>query len=365
MPTLYQLIRPALRWLPAETGRELTLRAIESGAGRFLAGSAAGETDPPVLAQRLWGLDFPNPVGLAAGYDKDARVPDAMRHLGFGFVEVGTVTPRPQPGNPKPRLFRLDEDQAVINRMGFNSSGLDAVTGRLSRRARSGIVGVNLGRNRDTEDAAADYAEGISRMAGLADYLVVNISSPNTPGLRDLQHRASLGSLLRRLLSVREETGCPVPLLLKIAPDLTSEERRDIAEVALETGIDGLIVANTTVARPPDLASRHAHQAGGLSGRPLFAASTALLADMYRLTQGRLPLIGVGGIANAADAYAKIRAGASLVQLYTALVYAGPDLVGQIKSGMVDLLRRDGFSSISEAVGTAHDAAPAQLFTLA
>jgi dihydroorotate dehydrogenase len=361
MLTLYQLIRPALRCLPAETASELTLRAIEGGAARILAGSASTEPDPPILAQRLWGLDFPNPLGLAAGYDKDARVPDAMRQLGFGFVEVGTVTPRPQPGNPRPRLFRLEEDQAVINRMGFNSGGLDAVTGRLSRRVRSGIVGVNLGKNRDTEDSDADYAEGISRTARLADYLVVNVSSPNTPGLRDLQHRASLGSLLRQLMSVREEMGCRVPLLVKIAPDLTPEERRDIADVALDTGVDGLIVSNTTTARPPDLISRHALEAGGLSGRPLFAASTALLADMYRLTQGRLPLIGVGGIASAADAYAKIRAGASLVQLYTALVFAGPDLVGQIKSGLAGLLRRDGFGSIAEAVGTAHEATSAQL----
>jgi dihydroorotate dehydrogenase len=226
-------------------------------------------------------------------------------------------------------------------------------------------VGLNLGINSDSDDAAGDYAKGILRAARLADYLVVNVSSPNTPGLRELQHRAVLGSLLERLMSVREETGCRVPLLVKIAPDLTSEECEDIAQVALETGIDGLIVSNTTVERPPDLVSRHAHEAGGLSGRPLFAPSTALLADMYRLTQGRLPLIGVGGIASAADAYAKIRAGASLVQLYTALVFDGPDLVNQIKSGLGSLLRSDGFASIAEAVGTAHDAwaskPPAQL----
>jgi dihydroorotate dehydrogenase len=351
--SLYRLIRPALRRLPPEAAHELTLQALEFGAGRFLGGSAAQDPDPPVLAQHLWGLDFPNPVGLAAGYDKDARAPDAMRHLGFGFVEVGTVTPRPQPGNPKPRVFRLEPDRAIINRMGFNSGGLDAVVGRLSRRMRSGILGVNLGKNRDTDDAAGDYAKGILRAARLADYLVVNVSSPNTPGLRDLQHRGVLGSLLDRLLSVRETTGCRVPLLLKIAPDLTAEERRDIAKVALETGIDGLIVSNTTVERPPDLAGRHAHESGGLSGRPLFVPSTALLAEMYRLTQARLPLIGVGGIASAKDAYAKIRAGASLVQLYTALVFAGPALVSQIKSGLVSLLRRDGFVSIAEAVGTA------------
>jgi dihydroorotate dehydrogenase len=358
MPSLYQLIGPALRPLPREAAHELTLRALELGLGRFLGAPAAREPDPPVLAQHLWGLDFANPVGLAAGYDKDARVPDSMRHLGFGFVEVGTVTPRPQPGNPKPRVFRLEPDQAIINRLGFNSGGLDPVCDRLSRRTRSGIVGVNLGKNHDTEDAARDYAEGILRAASLADYLVVNVSSPNTPGLRELQHRALLGSLLERLIGVREAAGCRVPLLLKIAPDLTSEERRDVARAALETGIDGLIVSNTTIARPSNLVSRHAHQAGGLSGRPLFAPSTALLAEMYRLTQGRLPLIGVGGIASAEDAYAKIRAGASLVQLYTALVFTGPELVGQIKSGLADLLKRDGFGSIAEAVGNAQGAAP-------
>jgi len=365
MAGLYRLIGPALRRLPREAAHELTLRALELGFGGFLGAFAARGPDPPVLAQRLWGLDFANPVGLAAGYDKDARVPDAMLHLGFGFVEVGTVTPRPQPGNPKPRLFRLEQDQAIINRMGFNSGGLDAACGRLSRRIRSWIVGVNLGKNRDTDDVAGDYAEGILRTARLADYLVVNVSSPNTPGLRELQHRAKLGSLLERLISVREETGCRVPLLVKIAPDLTSEECGDIAQVALDSGIDGLIVSNTTVERPPGLLGRHAHEAGGLSGRPLFAPSTALLAEMYRLTQARLPLIGVGGISSAEEAYAKIRAGASLVQLYTALVFRGPDLVGQIKSGLACLLRRDGFVSITEAVGTAHDAwapkPPAQL----
>src|SRR6267143_3438034 len=360
MASVYRLIRPALRRLPPEAAHELTLRALELGAGRFLAKSAHRQPEAPALAQRVWGLDFPNPVGLAAGYDKDARVPDAMLQLGFGFVEIGTVTPRPQPGNPKPRLFRLEEDRAIINRMGFNSGGLDAVVGRLSRRVRSGIVGVNLGRNRDTEDAAADYAEGVLRTASLADYLVVNVSSPNTPGLRELQGREILATLLQRLMRAREEADRRVPLLVKIAPDLTLEERRDIAQVALDTGIDGLIVSNTTVARP-DLVDQHAQEAGGLSGRPLLAPSTALVADMYRLSRGRLPLIGVGGIASVADADAKIRAGASLVQLYTGLVFSGPGLVGQIKSGLVDLLRRDGFGSIAETVGTTHDATPAQL----
>jgi len=274
--------------------------------------------------------------------------------LGFGFVEVGTVTPRPQAGNPRPRVFRLKADGALINRMGFNSGGLDAVVGRLAARPQRGIVGVNLGKNRDSSDAAADYLEGLRRAAGLADYLVVNVSSPNTPGLRDLQARAVLDTLLRRLLTARDETGSRVPLLVKIAPDLTPEERNDIAAVALATQIDGIIVANTTVARPPGLRSAAATEAGGLSGRPLFETSTALLAEMFRLTEGRVPLIGVGGVASAEDAYAKIRAGASLVQLYTALVFAGPGLIGRIKAGLIALLRRDGFASIAAAVGADH-----------
>ncbi len=361
MPDLYPLIRPVLRRLPREAAHELTLRALEIGLGRLCVGPAARRPDPAILGQRLWGLDFANPVGIAAGYDKDARAPDAIRRLGFGFVEVGTVTPRAQAGNPKPRIFRLDQDGAVINRMGFNSTGFDTVADRLSRRVRAGIVGVNLGKNRDSLDAAADYEHGIRRMAGLADYLVVNISSPNTPGLRGLQARAPLNSLLRRLIAARKKTGSGPPLLLKVAPDLTFAECRDIAEVALDTGIDGLIVANTTIERPATLVSRYAAEAGGLSGRPLFAASTALLAELYRLTQGRLPLIGVGGVASPEDAYAKIRAGASLVQLYTALVFAGPGLVGRIKRGLADLIRGDRFASIAEAVGSAHDSRSSSL----
>jgi dihydroorotate dehydrogenase len=359
MPDLYPLIRPLLRRLPAETARELTLLALEAGLGGFFVDRAAREPDPPILAQRLWGLDFQNPVGFAAGFDKDARVTDRMWQFGFGFSEIGTVTPRQQKGNPSPWLFWLEEDGAVINRMGFKSDGLDAVIARLSARPRRrGIVGLNLGINSNSADAAADYQEGIRRAACLADYLVINVSSPNTPGLRDLQDRGILASLLHRLMSTREETGCRSPLLVKIAPDLKPEQRRDIAQVALDTGIDGLLISNTTIERPPDLVGRHAHEAGGLSGHPLFAPSTELLAEMYRLTQGRLPLIGVGGIASAADAYAKIRAGASLVQLYTALVFAGPSLVRQIKKGLAALLHSDGFASVAEAVGTAHNAAP-------
>jgi dihydroorotate dehydrogenase len=351
MPNLYPLIRPVLRRLAPEAAHAVTVRALEAGLGRFMTDRAARQPDPPILAQRLWGLDFPNPVGLAAGFDKDGRVAEAMRGFGFGFVEIGTVTPRPQPGNPKPRLFRLEEDQAIINRMGFNSGGLDAAIDRLHRRRHTGIVGVNLGKNRDSGDAVADYAEGIRQAAAVADYLVVNVSSPNTPGLRDLQRRASLQGLLVPLLRTRDESRRRVPLLVKIAPDLTPQEREDLAVVAISTGIDGLIVSNTTVDRPVGLVSPYATKSGGLSGRPLFAPSTALLADMYRLTAGRLPLIGVGGVGSAAEAYQKIRAGACLVQLYTALVFAGPSLVTRMKDGLAELLRADGFTCVAEAVG--------------
>ena len=318
-----------------------------------MGGLAAGgiPTDPPSLKQVLWGRDFPNPIGIAAGFDKDAEAPDALLRLGFGFAETGTVTPRPQAGNPKPRLFRLYEDRAVINRMGFNSQGLEPSLKQLATRSRVGIVGVNLGKNRDSTDAAADYLEGVRRVGALADYFVINVSSPNTPGLRDLQRRDILEDLLHRLVAARDEAAPGTPLLVKIAPDLSPDERADIAALAGPSGIDGIIIGNTTIARPPSLRSAHAGEQGGLSGAPLFAPSTAVLADIYRLTEGKIPLIGVGGIASADDAYAKIRAGASLVQLYTALVFQGPALVGRIKRGLAELLARNGFASIAEAVG--------------
>lgn len=307
-----------------------------------------------MLASRLWGLDFPNPVGLAAGFDKNGEVPDAMLGQGFGFVEIGSVTPRPQPGNPQPRLFRLSEDKAVINRMGFNNLGLDAAATNLAARKAGGVVGANLGKNKDTEDAAADYVLGVERLGPLADYLVINVSSPNTPGLRALQGRAPLEALIGRVKQAVAALPAPKPLLLKIAPDLTPDDRRDIAEVALETGLDGLIVSNTTIARPISLTSPYAKQTGGLSGAPLFRPSTALLGEMYKLTQGRIPLIGVGGIGSGRQAYAKIRAGASLLQLYSALVYRGPALVNAINRELIHLLRQDGLSHIGEAVGADH-----------
>jgi dihydroorotate dehydrogenase len=349
---LYPLIRPLLRALPAEAAHRLTIRALAGGFGGLVTGGAG--LDPPNLRQTLWGREFPNPVGVAAGFDKDAEVPDKLLRLGCGFAETGTVTPRPQPGNPKPRIFRLYEDRAVINRMGFNSRGLEPTLARLHARRRVGVVGVNLGKNRDSTDAAADYLEGVRRVGALADYFVINVSSPNTPGLRDLQRREILDDLLRQLVTARDEVAPGTPLLVKIAPDLSPEECADIAALAGPSGIDGIVIANTTIARPASLQSAAAGEQGGLSGRPLFAPSTALLGDIYRLTGGKLPLIGVGGIANAEDAYAKIRAGASLVQLYTALVFEGPALIGRIKRGLAALLERDGFASIAEAVGADH-----------
>ncbi|UEM19954.1 quinone-dependent dihydroorotate dehydrogenase [Skermanella mucosa] len=353
MIDLFPVAGPLLRRLDPETAHGLTVSALKTGL--VPANRAAAD---PALACRLWGLDFANPVGLAAGFDKNAEVPDAMLAQGFGFVEVGSVTPRPQPGNPRPRVFRLPEQRALINRYGFNNDGLDIVAARLEARSgRPGLVGANVGKNKETADAAADYAIGIRRLARLADYLVVNVSSPNTPGLRTLQGRGPLAELLDRSLAARAETaaaGKAPPLLLKIAPDLTDEDKGDIAEVALASGIDGLIVSNTTVSRPPGLPPAVAAETGGLSGAPLKAASTAVLADMYRLTGGRLPLVGCGGIESGRDAYAKVRAGASLVQLYTALVYRGPRLVSEINRDLAALLRADGFSSLKDAVGADH-----------
>lgn len=344
---------PLLRALPAEPAHDLTLRLLESG----LAPAPRAAADEAQLAIELWGRRFPNPVGLAAGFDKDARVPDRMLRFGFGFVETGTVTPLPQAGNARPRLFRLAEDRAVINRFGFNNRGLDAYAARLRARAgRPGIVGANVGKNKDQADAVADYVAGIERVAPWADYLVVNVSSPNTPGLRDLQRRQPLMALARAVLAARARAvpANPPPLLLKVAPDLSPDDRDDVAHVALESGVDGLIIGNTTLSRPDGLAGAHRAEAGGLSGRPLMALSTEVLGDLWRRTGGRVPLVGTGGIASGADAYAKIRAGASLVQLYTALVYEGPGLVRRIKTELATLLARDGFARLADAVGSAH-----------
>ncbi|MDF1585269.1 quinone-dependent dihydroorotate dehydrogenase [Marinimicrococcus flavescens] len=337
-----------LRLLPPEAAHRAAIRLLPLVPLPALAA-------PERLRTRLAGLDLPHPVGLAAGFDKNAEAVAPLLRLGFAFVEVGTVTPRPQAGNPKPRLFRLTGDGAVINRMGFNNDGLDAVAARLAARPKSGIVGANIGMNRDAADPALDYLAGLERLHPLADYLVVNVSSPNTPGLRALQKAESLARLLEALVRRRGELvaagAAPKPVFLKIAPDLEAADEAAIAEVALASGIDGLIVSNTTTARPATLRSARRSEAGGLSGRPLMAPSTALLGRMAQLLGGRLPLIGVGGIASAEDAYAKIRAGATAVQVYTGMVQEGPFLVRRIVRGLEALLDRDGHADISAAVG--------------
>lgn len=347
----YPLVRPALFALDPETAHRASILALRSGL------FAPAADDDPILASWVFGIDFPNPLGLAAGFDKNAEVPDAILGLGFGFAEVGTVTPKPQAGNPRPRLFRLPADQALINRLGFNSDGLEVVAARLAGRTRKGIVGANIGQNKDSADAVDDYAMGAARLSPLADYLVVNVSSPNTPGLRALQGRELLDRLLVQVKDARDKavpSGARPPLLVKIAPDLAADDLRGIAEVAHALSIDGLIATNTTIARPSGLKDPHRGEGGGLSGQPLFEPSTWVLARLYKLTGGKLPLVGAGGVGSGREAYAKIRAGASLVQLYTALVYQGPDLVGRIKRELADLLRRDGFSSVEAAVGADH-----------
>ena len=350
---LYPLARPLLRCIEPETAHRLTIGALKLGLVR-----GGREPDDPILATRVFDIAFPNPIGLAAGFDKDAEVPDAMLALGFGFAEAGTVTPQPQPGNSGKRLFRLDEDEAVINRLGFNSRGLALFTEELTERrraGRSGIVGANVGKNRDSADAAADYAAGIEALAGLADYLVVNLSSPNTPGLRALQARAEMEELFARVVDARRrvapDRARPPPILAKVGPDLGEHELRDIAEVVTKHGIDGLIIGNTTVDRPPTLRSANRNAQGGLSGRPLMVPSTACLAAMYQYSGGSIPIIGCGGVASGADAYTKIKAGASLVQLYSAMVFQGPGLVRRIKRELAALLRADGFASVKDAVG--------------
>ena len=330
---------------PAETAHETTLALTKAFAPLL----PRGRGDDAGLEVKALGLTFPNPVGLAAGFDKDARVPDAMLKLGFGFVECGTVTPRPQAGNPQPRLFRLREDRAVINRMGFNNRGMEEAARNLAARRGQGIVGINIGANKDSADRIADYAQGFARLAPLADYVTVNVSSPNTPGLRGLQNKEELARLLAALTQARAGEGYPI--LLKIAPDLDQHALDDIARVVGDARIEGVIVSNTTIARP-HLTAAHAGEAGGLSGRPLFAPSTEILRQMRARLPAEIVLIGVGGIASGADAYEKIRAGANLVQLYTALVYQGPGLVSRIKRDLLALMTRDGFSSIAQATGT-------------
>jgi len=336
----FALIRPALFTLEPERAHQLTLRALRLG----LAGGP-GPVGSPRLKRTLFGLDFPNPLGLAAGFDKNAEAPDGELKLGFGFVECGTVTPKPQAGNPGPRIFRLVEDRAVINRLGFNNEGHAAAEARLQRRAgRPGIVGINLGANKDTEDRAADYVSGYRSLAAHAAYVTINISSPNTPGLRGLQNPDELAALLSRVAGARRESGIQRPIWLKIAPDLDGEAIGAIVEACIAHGIDALAVSNTTLARPASLRGRYKAETGGLSGAPLLLPSTRALAQAFMAAKGRLPLIGIGGIASAEDAFSKIAAGASLVQLYTAMIYGGPGLPARIVRGLDDLLERDGLT---------------------
>jgi dihydroorotate dehydrogenase len=337
---MFAALRPLLFRLDPETAHGLTIRALE----RLPA--PPGRADDPLLETRVAGLSFPNPIGLAAGFDKDARVWRQMLGFGFGFVEVGTLTPLPQAGNPRPRVFRLTEDRAIINRLGFNNGGQAAALARLAAHPR---LGVNVGANKDSPDRVADYAAGVATVKGVAGWITLNISSPNTPGLRGLQGEA-LPELLAAAAEARGDDG--PPLFLKVAPDLDDAQADFVADSLLASRVSALVVSNTTLARPHTLRSKNAAEAGGLSGAPLMAPSTALLAGFARRLQGRLPLVGAGGVASAEDAYAKIRAGASAVQLYTALVYEGPGLPARIADGLAALLRRDGYTSIAEAVGS-------------
>ena len=343
------LSRPVLFALDPERAHKATIAAL-----RFAPLPTAGEADPRLRA-RVFGLDFPNPLGMAAGFDKGAEVPDPLFRAGFGFVEIGTVTPRPQPGNPKPRLFRLVEDEGVINRFGFNSEGHAVVHGRLKARAgRGGIVGVNVGANKESADRVADYVEGMRAFADVATYFTVNISSPNTPGLRDLQQASVLDDLLARVLGARDEAIARhgrKPVLLKIAPDLELADLDDIVRVCVARGVDGMILGNTTIDRPQTLRSKEAPEAGGLSGKPLFEKSTRMLAQLYLRVDGRFPIVGAGGVHDVASAFAKFEAGATLIQLYSALVFAGPALVEDIRAGLADRLSAERLPSLAPVIG--------------
>ena len=344
MAAWYSLIDLFLARLDAEAAHGVALWALKSGLL-----PADHRADPPSLAVRVWGRSLPNPIGLAAGFDKNAEVPDALLALGFGLVEIGSVTPRPQDGNPRPRLFRLAEDRGVINRMGFPGQGLDAARSRLAIRPRRGFVGVNVGANKDSTDRAADYVTCSVALAPYADYLVCNVSSPNTPGLRNLQGRAQLADLLKRVQDAIAAR--PVPLLVKIAPDATDDDLDDIVAVCRELRMDGIIIGNTTLSRPPNLRSARRDETGGLSGAPLTALSTDVLRRTAQRVERQFPLVGCGGVGSGKDAYAKIRAGATLVQLYSAMVYEGPPLVRRVKDELAGLLARDGFATVAEAVG--------------
>jgi len=341
---------PLLRWFDPEDAHRLAIQGLR------LLPPIRPRPDDPKLAVRAFGLNFPNPIGMAAGFDKSAEAPDALLRLGFGFVEIGSVTPKPQAGNPRPRLFRLERDEAVINRMGFNNDGADAVLRRLAGRAHlGGIVGVNVGANKDSADRVADYVKLIETFAPVASYFTVNVSSPNTPGLRNLQQAAALDDLLAKVIEARErvrQNAGDTPVLLKIAPDLSLAELDDVVHIARSRRIDGMIVGNTTLARPSTLREQaRAREQGGLSGRPLFRLSTRMVAETYVRAERAFPLVGVGGIDTGGAALTKIRAGASLIQLYSSLIYKGLGLVDDIKNDLASTLLRTGRDTLSEIVG--------------
>ncbi|MDD3288802.1 MAG: quinone-dependent dihydroorotate dehydrogenase [Alphaproteobacteria bacterium] len=352
---IYALARPVLFLLEPELAHHLTIKMLKFGLGP----RAASDKDDPILKTSVFGLEFSNPVGLAAGLDKEAEAIDGMLNLGFGFAELGGVTPKPQPGNPRPRLFRIPEASAIINRMGFNSSGIEAFTNNLQAwRSKLGRVkrpvGVNLGKNKDSADDAEDFIVCLKKVAPFADFVTINVSSPNTPGLRDIQAKDRLKAMLDKVMKARAETAPELPVLLKISPDITEEQQADIAAIALESKIQGLIISNTSTSRPSNVPRKFIDEAGGLSGPPIFGPSTRLLSNMYKLTKGQIKIIGSGGVMTGTDAYAKIRAGASLVQIYSALIFRGPGVAPFINKELADILRKDGFKSVEEAVGADH-----------
>ena len=346
MRLIEQIGIKALYGFDPETAHGLAIRALKLGLG-----PSVGQVTSPRLRTRVAGLDLLNPIGLAAGFDKNAEVIEPLGKCGFGFIEVGAATPRPQPGNPKPRLFRLTEDRAAINRFGFNNQGMDAIANRLANRPKNGVIGLNLGANKDSQDRAADFAKVLARCGAHLDFATVNVSSPNTEKLRDLQGKDALSALLNGVIDANDQLEKPISIFLKIAPDLADQDLIDIAQVARDTRIHGIIATNTTLSRD-GLKSAHRGQMGGLSGAPLFEKSTHVLARLSQLTDGEIPLIGVGGVATPEHAYQKIRAGASAVQLYTALVYGGMSSVTDIVGGLEALLERDGFANVADAVGS-------------
>ena len=346
------VLAPLLFCLDAERAHQLAILALKSG----IYTRALKKLDP-ILESELWGMKFPTPIGVAAGFDKNAEVCGTLLDLGFGFSETGTVTPNAQVGNDKPRMFRLTKDRGIINRLGFNNKGHEYFLRNVRRwhkKQGPDVIGVNIGKNKDTEDEISDFVAGVKAFSDYASYLVINVSSPNTPGLRDLQSRDNLTRLLEAALLARAECQTKPPLLVKMAPDLSEPEAKDIAEVAIKTKIDGIIVSNTTTQRPASLKSKNSFQPGGLSGEPVFEMSTQLLRQMYHTTNGKVPLIGVGGVSDGLQAYQKIKAGASLVQLYSGMIFVGPAIAIKVAAELAGLMKKDGFSSMSDIIGLDH-----------